>query len=205
MIAKIFSSALNNDFCYAEFLAYYTLKNKSNNSCEYQPDELDDRLIEKNHEESSYPKQIKLMISGERMWCHKVRRILRYHVPNKILYPEIFAYHVLFFSYPFRDEKKLLSGLPPLYQNKLQEQGVQDIVSNKEIKFEPYVGLVDEVYSRLSETLTIKIRIVKLKMIKFQEQNVPTTMIQKTQKQTKLLQFQLLCQKYYQIMKSQKV
>ena len=205
MIAKIFSSALNNDFCYAEFLAYYTLKNKSNNSCEYQPDELDDRLIEKNHEESSYPKQIKLMISGERMWCHKVRRILRYHVPNKILYPEIFAYHVLFFSYPFRDEKKLLSGLPPLYQNKLQEQGVQDIVSNKEIKFEPYGGLVDEVYSRLSETLTIKIRIVKLTMIKFQEQNVPTTMIQKTQKQTKLLQFQLLCQKYYQIMKSQKV
>ena len=32
--------------CYVEFLAYYTLENKSSNSCEYQPDELDDSLIE---------------------------------------------------------------------------------------------------------------------------------------------------------------
>ena len=139
------------------------------------------------------------------MRCRKVRRTLRYHVPNKISHPKQFVHHVLLLFYPFRNKKELLSGLPPLYKNKLQEQGVQDIVSNKEIKFEPYGGLVDEVYSRLSETLTIKIRIVKLKMIKFQEQNVPTTMIQKTQKQTKLLQFQLLCQKYYQIMKSQMV
>ena len=68
-------SALNY-FCYAEFLAYYTLENKLSNSCKYQPNELDDSLIEKNHEECSYPKQIKLMISGERMQCHKVRRIL---------------------------------------------------------------------------------------------------------------------------------
>ena len=75
MIAKIFSSALN-DFCYAEFLAYYTLENKSSNSCEYQPDELDDSLIEKGLEESSFPKQTNLMISGERMRCRKVRRML---------------------------------------------------------------------------------------------------------------------------------
>ena len=39
-------SALN-DFCYAKFLAYSTLKNKSSNSCEYQPDELDDNLMRK--------------------------------------------------------------------------------------------------------------------------------------------------------------
>ena len=38
-----------NDFCYAEFLAYYRLENKLSNSCEYQPDKLDDSLIEKNH------------------------------------------------------------------------------------------------------------------------------------------------------------
>ena len=75
----------SNDFCYAEFLSYYTLENKSSNSCEYQTDESDDSLIEKNHEESSYPKLIKLMISGERMRCRKVRRILRYHVRNKII------------------------------------------------------------------------------------------------------------------------
>ena len=100
-------SALN-DFCWAEFLAYYTFQNKSSNSCEYHPDELDDRLIEKNHEESSYPKQIKMMISGEKMWCRKVSIILRYHVPNKIVYPERFAHHVLFLLYPFRAEKVLL-------------------------------------------------------------------------------------------------
>ena len=62
-----------NDFCYAEFLAHYTLENKLNKTCEYQPDELDDNLIENNHEECSYLKNIKLMISGETIRCHKVR------------------------------------------------------------------------------------------------------------------------------------
>ena len=72
-------SALNN-FSYAEFLAYYTLENKSSNSCEYQPDELDNSLIERNLEESFYPKHFKIMISEDRMQCPKVRRKLRYHV-----------------------------------------------------------------------------------------------------------------------------
>ena len=39
------------DFCYSEFLAYYTLENKSSKTCEYQSD---DNLIENNHEEYSY-------------------------------------------------------------------------------------------------------------------------------------------------------
>ena len=39
-----------NDFCYAEFLEYYTLDNNSNKTCEYQPDELDDNLIDNGHE-----------------------------------------------------------------------------------------------------------------------------------------------------------
>ena len=37
-----------NDLCYAEFLAYYTLKSKSSKTCKYHPDELDDILIENN-------------------------------------------------------------------------------------------------------------------------------------------------------------
>ena len=69
------------------------------------------------------------------------------------MYQEKFAHHVLLLFYPFRDEKELLSGLPPLYQNKLQEQGVQDVVSINKIKFEPYGDLVDEEYSRLNEIL----------------------------------------------------
>ena len=47
----------------------------------------------------------------------------------------------------------MLSGLPPLYQNKFQGQGVQDIININKIKFEPFGDLVDEVYSRLKETL----------------------------------------------------
>ena len=38
---------------YVEFLAYYTLEKKSSKTCDYQPDELDDNLIENNHEQSS--------------------------------------------------------------------------------------------------------------------------------------------------------
>ena len=57
------------------------------------------------------------------MRCRKVRRILRYRMPNKPLSPETFAHHVLILFYPFRDEKELLSGFPPMHQNKLQEEG----------------------------------------------------------------------------------
>ena len=38
------------NFCYAEFLAYYTHEIKSSKTCEYQPDKLDDNLTEKEKE-----------------------------------------------------------------------------------------------------------------------------------------------------------
>ena len=56
---------------------------------------------------------------------------------------------LLFF--PFRDEKQLLSGCPPLYQNKLQEQGVQDVVNKNKIKFEPYGDLLHQAFSQVNE------------------------------------------------------
>ena len=62
-----------NDFCYAALLACYTLENKSCKTCEYQPGQLGDNLIENNHEECSYTPKIELMISEKRMWCCKVR------------------------------------------------------------------------------------------------------------------------------------
>ena len=62
-----------NDFCYPEFSAYYTLENKPSKTGEYQPDELDDNLIENNPEECSYRQKLKLMILGEIMRCRKVR------------------------------------------------------------------------------------------------------------------------------------
>ena len=45
-----------NDFCYAEFLAYYTLENKSSNNCKCQRDQLDRNPIKINHKESTYLK-----------------------------------------------------------------------------------------------------------------------------------------------------
>ena len=93
------------------------------------------------------------MIPVETMRCHQVRRFLQYHVSNKLSLPEKFAHHVLLLFYPFRDEKELLSGFPPLYQNKLQEQGFQDVVNTNKIKFELYGDLVDQVYSKFNETL----------------------------------------------------
>ena len=47
-------SVLNN-FCYGEFLTYYTVENKSRKTCKYQPEDFDDNLIEINHKERSYP------------------------------------------------------------------------------------------------------------------------------------------------------
>ena len=54
------------------------------------------------------------------MHCQKVRRVLRYHVPNKLL----------------------------SLQNKLQEQGVQDVVNRNKIKFG---YLLDQAFSQFNE------------------------------------------------------
>ena len=92
-----------------------------------------------------------MIISGETKRCQNVRQILRYHRPNKLLSPEKFAHHVMLLFFQFRDEKQLLSGFLPLYQNKLQEQGVQDVVNSSKTKFEPYGDSVDQVFSQFNE------------------------------------------------------
>lgn len=61
--------------------------------------------------------------------------------------------HLLTFTYSFRNENELLSGTPPLYQNKLLEIDAQGIVNNNKVKFEPYGDLVDESYTRYNEDL----------------------------------------------------
>ena len=110
---------------------------------------------------------------------------------------------VLLLLYLFRDEKELLSDFIPLYQNKLQEHGVQDVVNINKINFEPCGDLVDESYSKFNETL-IKTYKAKLKIMRHQGQNILLKFIQKKEKQTKL-QLPTLCQKYYQMMITQKV
>ena len=125
-------------------------------------------------------------------------------MPNKLLSPEKFAHHAMLLFFPFRDEKQLLLCCPPLFQNKLQEKGVQDVVNRNKIKLEPYGDLVDLAFFQFNENSVNNQDITKLKMMKHQEQNISMKMIQKTQKQTKLLQLLTLCHRYYQMMKSEK-
>ena len=84
------------------------MQNLTNTTCEYQPDNLDDNLIDKNHEDCSYlKKEIKSKTSGETMKCRKVRRALLYYVPKRILSLKKFAHYVLLLFYSFRDKKEL--------------------------------------------------------------------------------------------------
>ena len=75
--------------------------------------------------------------------------------------------------FPFRNEKQLLSGCPPFYQNKLQEQGVQDAVNKNKIKFEPYLDLI--VKSRLLQDDEIAKRINSLNSKQREDFNVVHT------------------------------
>ena len=135
----------------------------------------------------------------------QIRQILRYHVPNKLLSPDKFAHHVLLLFYPFREEKELLSGFPPLYRNKLQEKGVQDVANINKINVEPYGNLVNQVFLQVNENLiNNQDPPSKLKMMKHQGQNIPMKVIQKKEKQI-ILHFATSCHKYYQMMKSQKL
>ena len=126
--------------CFKQFLLSRIFsilhKNKSSKTCEYQLDEFDDNLVRNDHENDHVltPPKIRLMIAGETMQCRKVRHILRYHVSNKLLAAEEFAHHVLLLFFLFRDVKELLSGFPPLYQNKLRKQEVQALINMNKIK-----------------------------------------------------------------------
>ena len=57
------------------------------------------------------------------------RKNRRTHELNRILDPEKYASHLLFLFHPLQDEKKLLSGCLPLYQNKLLEPGFQTFLT----------------------------------------------------------------------------
>ena len=99
----------------------------------------------------------------------------------------------------------MLSGCPPLYQSKLQEQLVQDVVNRNKIKFEPYGGLVDQALSQFNEnSINNQDPHSQTENDETPEAEYPIKMIQKIQKQITLLQFLTLCHKYYQMMKLKK-
>ena len=49
--------------------------------------------------------------------------------------------------------KKNFSGFSPTYQNKMQEEGAQNIVNINKIKFEPYCDFADQGFLQHNENL----------------------------------------------------
>ena len=93
------------------------------------------------------------MNSNDKMRCRKVRRVLRYHTPNKHQYPEKYAHHLLLLFCPFRSKNELLGGTSHTYQEKYFEDGVTKIIRNNQRKFEPYAELADEAYENFNAEL----------------------------------------------------
>ena len=107
-------------FCYAEFLRYYYLIHSKNEN-DWQPEELLDEIFELNHDGSSYPHTIPLISAKEKLKCRMVPAMLRFYKSKQEKYFELFAHHLLFLFFPFRDENELKLGDPPSYANKLSQ------------------------------------------------------------------------------------
>ena len=63
---------------------------------------------------------------------------------------------MLFLFCFFKDEKELLSGFPPISQNKLQEEGVQGAVNINVVTFELHGDLVNQTFLQYNENLINK-------------------------------------------------
>ena len=97
-----------NEFCYAEFLRYYYLVSKAWDENDYQPEVLKDEMFEYNLTDvNSYPKIMPLMSSEDKPKCWKVPFVLQFYVPNKERFLEEHAHHLLFLSFPFRNEAEI--------------------------------------------------------------------------------------------------
>ncbi|XP_066911767.1 uncharacterized protein [Clytia hemisphaerica] len=133
-----------DSLCYAQFCSNFEL-DKKNDYAELindsQPNVLDDTVVEENHVENPLPKKIPLMNSKECMRCRKVRKVLRTYTPNRHLYPEKYAHHLLMLFYPFRKEEDL--KLDGSYMLKLSSPDVLEKVNRNREIFEPNSELVE--------------------------------------------------------------
>ena len=76
--------------------------------------------------------------------------ILCYYKPNRQLYPEKFAYHVLLLFYPFINESDLFSK-DETYSSKLLEPVVSATVNQNRQIFEPNSELIDSLLLEISK------------------------------------------------------
>ena len=84
------------------------------------------------------------MTFKEKMQCRCLKKILRYHTPNHVSYPESYAHHLLILFFPFRNESELLCLEQNNYSSKLNNPDVLQVVKDNKQKFEPCGNLVDE-------------------------------------------------------------
>ena len=135
-----------DDLCYAQFCSYYELDRKIDYAeliNDNQPVILNDAIVEENHVENiGLPKRVPLMNSEEAMRCRKARKVLRTYTPNRHLYPEKYAHHLLMLFFPFRNEENDLK-LDGSYMLKLSEPDVLEIVNSNRELFEPNSELVE--------------------------------------------------------------
>ena len=146
--------AVLDAFCFVEFSQYYYLpSNPKYKENDYQPEELGGEIVRDiSNSDYLYPKDIKLL-SNEKIKCRKTPYVLQYYVPNKETKPEQYTHYMVSMYYPFRDEKELLSGIPPTYANKLSESGVIDLVHQNYSLGEPFPPIVDNAFLRLFYTV----------------------------------------------------
>ena len=93
--------------CYAEFLSNYEISRRPDDN-DSQPVELTDEVIEINHADNStmLPRTLTLL-NRKIMRRRKVQKVIRYHIPNAVKFPEKYAYHLLILYYPFQNEPEL--------------------------------------------------------------------------------------------------
>ena len=136
--------AILENLCFAEFLSYYYVESKIDETSDYndsQPVVLNNELVKGNYKSCIYLKSVLLMSSNKKLKCRAVRAILRYHEHNPDRYSEKYAHHLLFTFYPFRNEGNL--KLHGNYFAKLQQSSVLDIINLIRQKLNPYSELVN--------------------------------------------------------------
>ncbi|XP_066926174.1 uncharacterized protein [Clytia hemisphaerica] len=143
------------EMCYAEFLRFYTVVYEECNENDCQPNQLEDDLIESNHQSNNYPKIVKLKTLKGKLKCRKVPLVLRLYEPNPNKHPEDYAHHLLMLYFPFHDEIDLLSAVEKTYTAKLHEPGVIEILERNRALIQPYAGLVDDALERYRTDLVL--------------------------------------------------
>ena len=100
----------------------------------------------------SLPKRIHLPKLSEVMVRRDTRLVLRYYKPNKDLYPERYAHHMLMLSYPFRQENDLILSM-------LADDAVLATVNANKIIFELSGELIDMYWVHIQNHANIERRI----------------------------------------------